>query len=408
MENSQYDLVKSIQLGAGISGSYEGIGLGYNFTTALSKSFSQNTRYGDVKSTCKIQQYQNILTNGVLCNFVTDEFRANTHVMTAQKLFETYGTHLILKFSVGGRLDIEFVTKSHTTKENAQIRQEAQASYLVLTGKNSTEYKEQFAYFNQDCVYKIIGKGGDISMLPSSVEENSQYTSWMSSVERNPTIYEIEELVPIWELAEGDLRDSIELEYYKAQTEYMEKQLNEMLFITDLRVERRDDANIDMAKADDEVVVKFSKEYGGENADCNKNAGGDHIYILYKLGNLQDKKITDIRVNYTTFSSHEPCKSGYTHINTDLNDGAGGRFIYLDYKREYNTCIPGFHALGVRTTTTALNSHWGIIKDADNKPVDLNKGAGGDYLYLFGYVDPLWNALQEQIAENKEFIKKMS
>ena len=156
VENSQYDLVKSIQLGAGISGSYEGIGLGYNFTTALSKSFSQNTRYGDVKSTCKIQQYQNILTNGVLCNFVTDEFRANTHVMTAQKLFETYGTHLILKFSVGGRLDIEFVTKSHTTKENAQIRQEAQASYLVLTGKNSTEYKEQFAYFNQDCVYKII------------------------------------------------------------------------------------------------------------------------------------------------------------------------------------------------------------------------------------------------------------
>ena len=64
--------------------------------------------------------------------------------------------------------------------------------------------------------------------------------------------------------------------------------------------------------------------------------------------------------------------------------------------------------MGVRTTTTALNSHWGIIKDADNKPVDLNKGAGGDYLYLFGYVDPLWNALQEQIAENKEFIKKMS
>ncbi|MBR6104632.1 MAG: hypothetical protein IKP81_06215 [Paludibacteraceae bacterium] len=84
----------------------------------------------------------------------------------------------------------------------------------------------------------------------------------------------------------------------------------------------------------------------------------------------------------------------FNKINIDLNNGAGGEWIYLYYRtaNSVENCITnmmGF-ASGKSYTTTDLmkymsscfNTAWFPGFDQNNNPVDLNAGAGGKYVYL--------------------------
>lgn len=79
-------------------------------------------------------------------------------------------------------------------------------------------------------------------------------------------------------------------------------------------------------------------------------------------------------------SSGITCPGGYTRIDADLNRDAGGEFIYLCYKRGVGTPISG---LQVTLGSTSLPAPaWSKID------VDLNRGAGGDFIYLWYTKDP--------------------
>ena len=64
----------------------------------------------------------------------------------------------------------------------------------------------------------------------------------------------------------------------------------------------------------------------------------------------------------------------------------------------------GYQALGVRTTTIPISEDWHLITDSNGRPIDMNEGAGGEYLYLFGYVDPLLKNMNQQNTQNKKAI----
>ena len=78
---------------------------------------------------------------------------------------------------------------------------------------------------------------------------------------------------------------------------------------------------------------------------------------------------------------------GYTIIDKDLNKGAGGDYIYLGYKivDNYKDSIKDFQIL------TGKSKNYDSYKDGDveykavpaNFNRDLNKGAGGDYIYMY-------------------------
>jgi len=65
--------------------------------------------------------------------------------------------------------------------------------------------------------------------------------------------------------------------------------------------------------------------------DLNQGAGGDFIYLGYKKGEDGKKPITDLCITYD--NDRKPEKIGFTRINVDLNAGAGGKFVYLWYSR---------------------------------------------------------------------------
>jgi hypothetical protein len=96
------------------------------------------------------------------------------------------------------------------------------------------------------------------------------------------------------------------------------------------------------------------------------------------VANAQDS-ITELRV--ITGSSNVQPPAGFTRINVDLNRNAGGTYIYLCYKKGLGTPITGlFVTLDYWSPPT--------VPVFTRINVDLNQGAGGDYIYLWYTKDP--------------------
>ncbi len=128
--------------------------------------------------------------------------------------------------------------------------------------------------------------------------------------------------------------------------------------------------------------------------DLNKGAGGDYIYLLYKTENncsdpitsvsiyMGADGVTDIKENNGTLwylAPHEGSKH-FMDVKGDLNSGTGNNTdaIHLYYTREkYEESIySGLEKLYVD------NNEENSVGNAGSHSLDLNKGAGGESIYL--------------------------
>lgn len=90
--------------------------------------------------------------------------------------------------------------------------------------------------------------------------------------------------------------------------------------------------------------------------------------------------ITDIKVVEGTSEQRAKnnCPAGYTLIPVDLNQGAGGRWIYLCYFKG-SDAIDNIVSLALCFNRGSGQYSYNI---GNLVQVDLNKGAGGDFIYL--------------------------
>lgn len=106
------------------------------------------------------------------------------------------------------------------------------------------------------------------------------------------------------------------------------------------------------------------------NVDLNQGAGGDYMYLCWKKG--VGAPITGLAV--TLNGGQPPSDARYTRINVDLNRNAGGDYVWLWYTRDPGcTVIRNLH---VQPNQSAPPEPFTRI------PVDLNSDAGGAYIYL--------------------------
>ncbi|MCH3918171.1 MAG: hypothetical protein LKE40_12095 [Spirochaetia bacterium] len=142
-----------------------------------------------------------------------------------------------------------------------------------------------------------------------------------------------------------------------------------MDYITDIKIIEGRHANVPVPQG----YVKLP-------LDVNKGAGGRYIYICYKKG-PGPRRIVDLKIATasTIFTKDFATEFGYTKINVDLNTGAGGDYIYLFYKKdtkwEYDTD-------GITDITLVTGQNAFAPAGYDRLSVDLNRGAGGEYIYL--------------------------
>lgn len=114
--------------------------------------------------------------------------------------------------------------------------------------------------------------------------------------------------------------------------------------------------------------------YDKIGVDLNQRAGGDFIFVCYKKG--VGAPITELRVSVG--NPPAPLEQyGYTRIPVDLNLGAGGNFIWLWYNKDPScSVVTDIKVVGGGSSSVSCPAGY------QKYPTDLNRDAGGDFIYI--------------------------
>merc|ERR1712072_1006849 len=107
--------------------------------------------------------------------------------------------------------------------------------------------------------------------------------------------------------------------------------------------------------------------YNSLNGDINQGSGGKYIYLCQENG---ANAVTLVEGGCNYGYSKAPV---YNSLNGDLNQGAGGKYIYACQRN-------GVNALQV--VEGGCNGGWHKVPIHNSLNGDLNQGAGGKYIYF--------------------------
>ena len=132
--------------------------------------------------------------------------------------------------------------------------------------------------------------------------------------------------------------------------------------------------------------------YSVVNKDMNEFAAGDHIYIGCKFTDDPENAITDVMTIHTKNKYSAYSVTDEEHIyrlvaDVDLNKGAGGDYIYLYYTKDSRAGSPVLELYGTESVvdhTDTLYNHHTVRRLWDFKYSNLNAGttAFTDNIYL--------------------------
>jgi len=128
--------------------------------------------------------------------------------------------------------------------------------------------------------------------------------------------------------------------------------------------------------------------YTKANIDLNRGVGGKFIYLWKKIG--PPAKPSDAISRVYVLNGKGPnrgkTQGTETALDTDLNAGAGGDFLYLAFSRNPRLNpildIDGKTDENLSTARKLISREWTLVNS------DLNKGAGGHFVYLQVKSDP--------------------
>ncbi len=206
------DYVSSLSISAGLSGSYGFFSGSINSTMAQMASVTTEWSFATVQikhrvhglSVVKMQPAE--LRGYLLSDFAEDINNSNLDPVL---LFDMYGTHVIGKLVVGGRLDynLSALVTNQQQKQNIGVYAEAKfdsgfSSIDLNTSFDYSTYRSQYVS-NEDFNLSSVGGQGHASR----VWTDGDYTEWVDTVWQNPVFCDFGAdpwLIPIWELADGD------------------------------------------------------------------------------------------------------------------------------------------------------------------------------------------------------------
>ncbi len=139
----------------------------------------------------------------------------------------------------------------------------------------------------------------------------------------------------------------------------------EAMYITDITVvasRRKED-------------IRVPQDYEKIDVDLNEGAGGDYIYLCIKRGSDKENAIDDIKLISQWFKGCQT-PAGYEKVDLDLNKGAGGRYIYLCKHRGSKEPLLDIKVLRSSSKNVTVPEGYTML------PQDLNEGSGGKYIYI--------------------------
>ncbi len=350
--------------------------------------------------------------------------------ITPAELFDIYGTHIMLSVSLGGRLDMSYVYDNIKHESAKEIKTSVEASWGAVSAKTSTNFSENTSHFFENSTLKVKSYGGKVDIDMSGFDSaKANYKEWSTSIESTEYLTLIKagnlksksEMYPVWLLidtsvpsnasqkekdaaAERKIRqDAIEDEYktlLEKAGSNLEKYQDKVTYIKDIYFGSHSGAS--QAKSD--LFSKSSDEIYIIELDLNMNTRkrGDYTYLGYTTTTEPDEAIRDLVFHFHRDPPETikliKSKDIYTKDDTgvpytlrsqyDLNKGAGGDDIFLFYSKDKEAGDPirtlSVEIIGVTKSTERIGSGWTRVKDW-NEPhkYDLNKNAGGKDIYLW-------------------------
>jgi hypothetical protein len=403
-----------------------------SFSMAYSTSTTKETSFAEQQIKCVSYKANYSISSKLTFSSAFQNMVSNLNSNYANgktaylRLMDTFGTHAFKELTLGSKFGrLSWIDSSLSTKEfNASYKSELKANVSAEGAKvdANTSSTSTVSTLNSD-----ENKSSKLSeYLFGKISKNDVgFTSSFSDAV--PINYKLESLSNLFDsslwpqidmtflksnknglttsILQTNLATALKdyCAYYKTSTGKTfncNGEVDPVFYVTDITF-------ISLGKASDNPCPYGYKDWTSFNGgndfkkrrDLNSDAGGNYIYGCQKIENTATTGNTllkqhldsyviarsrDEKTNYT--------KQGYTCNDTDLNESAGGNYMYFCYKM--TTANRGIKNLGVLygesdTCTKNNGKGFSFATDANNRDcrqyictcVDLNENAGGDYLY---------------------------
>jgi hypothetical protein len=299
---------------------------------------------------------------------------------------------------------------NNTQKENSMdIKTKVEASFSFMEGNTSTDISEKSTSLVKNSSFRINTYGGKVDVNMTSLENaKANYNEWAKSIQDAEYQVLIEagrldatsEMFPIWMLIDPESSAANKKRYNEILDEY-NKQLDEAgknldkyqitpkpVYIKDIYFGSRSGSAGNLALSD--LRSKTTEELTIIQKDLNMGAGGDFIYLGYTTTTDPDEAIRGLTLRFGSGPPSSLNLNGapYTlRSEYDLNKGAGGNDIYLYYTKNKKAGAPvkelfveiNGDSSGKSGTGWSCVGDWKRPKDL----IDLNRDAGGANIYLW-------------------------
>jgi len=295
----------------------------------------------------------------------------------AAELFKRYGSHFLTGIVMGGRAVYSSSTNKLQVNRTYSLNETAKASYKSLTGQLSAseqvKYKQSIESFNQYSNSEQVVIGG--TQGSKAFDGKAGFDLWTASVANAPDFVNFVTTIPmdgIWRLCATTEQSAFLENYYTKKWAPTRSQSYQLYadYVDSLVVISGGNSNIMPPTGYTKIPY-----------DLNKGAGGRFIYLCYHKASYQqfgtNKQCIDSLV--IIYGKNTPPPAGYTKIPQDLNEGAGGEYVYLCYRlANWNNNV----AIKDVTVVGGSNSNLPPPYGYEKVPGDLNKGAGGEFIYV--------------------------
>lgn len=334
------EYMDKLSVKASVGGSYAG------FSGSVEVNFDEDhyrkSQYSFATVETLIQKYSARIKLGTstatLKSYLTDTASAaiNDPGLDPEEVFVSFGTHILRGIIIGGRLDYNVSADMSLVEGSKSVGVFAEAGYegaFSVDVSAGTVSESEMSSFNSVRKKSLKVYGGSSEYGQYIISENvAGYAPWIESIKDNPVFCEFDRttpIVPIWDLCDDPTRAAALESGYAA--------------------------------------------YAVKRAISPTSTPHQCIVDIQLLDN-----------GHAAYTGPNPTAAGYHLIPQDLNHAVNdSNYIYVLYKYGLDTDtnpapITGLHTVDTSNGESALP---GYIQ-----PVgfcDLNKGGGGDYIYLY-------------------------
>jgi hypothetical protein len=403
VESAVQELYAAADLGADFLGLFGGeVSAAYSSYTANSWEYRAAEVHVDlIRGIAKIDRGRDGLLVEVRAALAAACAAAPSNPSKVRAFLDTYGTHYIAGVRVGGTLYayLQMEKSAYTSVE--QMQGAVDATLAFVSGSASASQKSVVSDLYSSGQLHVNAYGGEDMPFDLST---TQLAVWQASVNRSPGVcgfvgkqgQDLGGLIPIHALlAKATTSEQIHANaaFVAVWNAYCEEhrltgagQGEAIVGLKTAWSTSATSAFADIVSAGYEIVRS-----NADPQDLNQGAtpGPFDPHVTIYLGRKKGLSATPLtNLVVVAGSENVAAPTGYTRSQTDLNRGAGGQFIYLCSTNSPELYAPIREIWAesfdeAQTTTHFTNKGWiPVCEPGSSTPYDLNKGSHGKFIYL--------------------------